>query len=117
MFDMCACMASATLFKPSSCTTNFGVILLCCTGPGPTEEEEGMSPLSHVMDDSGAPSAGGPDPEVAGGVVEMPDSEALRRSVAAASAAEHERQAALSNGSQPAFDGQRGPVSAASSGT
>lgn len=76
-----------------------------------------MSPLAHVMDDSGAPSAGGPDPEVAGGVVEMPDSEALRRSVAAASAAEHERQAALSSGSQPAFDGQRGPVSAASSGT
>ena len=90
--------------------------VLCCTGPA-SEEEEGMSPMAHVMDDSGALSAGPRDPGVPLGVVEMPDSESLRRSVAAANAAEHERQAASSNGSQPAFQGDRGPVSATSSGS
>ncbi len=72
--------------------------------------------MAHVMDDSGAQPAGTLDPAGAKGVVEMPDSEALRRSVAAANAAEHERQLASSNASQPAFEGERGPVPATSSG-
>ena len=88
----------------------------CLPGPGSNEEEEGLSPMAHVMDDSGAPPAGTLDPGGAKGVVEMPDSEALRRSVAAANAAEHERQLASSNASQPAFEGERGPVPATSSG-
>ncbi len=88
----------------------------CLAGPGSNEEEEGLCPMAHVMDDSGAPPAGTLDPGGAKGVVEMPDSEALRRSVAAANAAEHERQLASSNASQPAFEGERGPVPATSSG-
>ena len=88
----------------------------CLAGPGSNEEEEGLSPMAHVMDDSGAPPAGTLDPGGAKGVVEMPDSEALRRSVAAANAAEHERQLASSNASQPACEGERGPVPATSSG-
>lgn len=88
----------------------------CLAGPGSNEEEEGLSPLAHVMDDSGAPPAGTLDPGGGKGVVEMPDSEALRRSVAAANAAEHERQLASSNVSQPVFEGERGPVPATSSG-
>lgn len=72
--------------------------------------------MAQVMDDSGAPSGGGPDHGGARGVVEMPDSESLRRSVAAANAAEHERRHAASNGAPPAFEGDKGPVSATSSG-
>ncbi|KAL0019961.1 hypothetical protein WJX79_009290 [Trebouxia sp. C0005] len=84
-------------------------------GPGSSEEDEGLSPTAHVMDDSGAPPAGTLDPGGAKGLVEMPDSEALRRSVAAANAVEHERQLASSNASQPALEGERGPVPATSS--
>ena len=88
----------------------------CSAGPGSSEEDEGLSPTAHVMDDSGAPPAGTLDPGGAKGLVEMPDSEALRRSVAAANAVEHERQLASSNASQPALEGERGPVPATSSG-
>ena len=54
---------------------------------------------------------GGPDP-TSRGVVKMPDSESLRRSMAA----EHERQAALAKGNFPGSGVEKAPVSAASSG-
>lgn len=76
------------------------------------DDEEAASPVPNVMDNSGALSSGGPDPN-SRGVVKMPDSEALRRSMAA----EHERQAALAKGSLPGPGVEKAPVSATSSGT
>ena len=75
------------------------------------DDEEAASPVPNVMDNSGALSSGGPDP-TSRGVVRMPDSEALRRSMAA----EHERQAALAKGSLPGPGVEKAPVSATSSG-
>ena len=72
--------------------------------------------MAQVMDDSGAAGNGVPDPGGSRGVVEMPDSESLRRSVAAASAAEQARQAGNASQTQPGFEGSRRPVSANSSG-
>ena len=77
---------------------------------GPDDEEAG-SPVPNVMDNSGALSSGGPDPG-SRGVVKMPDSESLRRSMAA----EHERQTALVNGKLPGSGVEAAPVSATSSG-
>lgn len=76
------------------------------------DEEEAASPVPNVMDNSGALSSGGPDP-TSRGVVKMPDSESLRRSMAA----EHERQAALAQGTLlPGPGVEAAPVSATSSG-
>ena len=79
-------------------------------GMGP-DDEEAASPVPNVMDNSGALSSGGPDP-TSRGVVKMPDSESLRRSMAA----EHERQAALAKGNLPGSGVEKAPVSATSSG-
>ena len=72
------------------------------------DEEEAATPVPNVMDNSGALSSGGPDP-ASRGVVTMPDSESLRRSMVA----ENERQAAAA---QPGLSGQAVPVPATSSG-
>ncbi|KAL3147840.1 hypothetical protein ABBQ32_002563 [Trebouxia sp. C0010 RCD-2024] len=80
-------------------------------GPGGvTDDEEAASPVPNVMDNSGALSSGGPDPG-SRGVVKMPDSESLRRSMAA----EQQRQAALAKGSLPGAGAETAPVSATSS--
>ena len=71
-----------------------------------------MTPLAHVMDDSGSPGAGGVDPGGPRGVVAMPDAESLRRSVAAAIDADQDRARTTAAGPVTAT-----PVSAASSGT
>ena len=74
----------------------------------PPDEEEAAAPVPNVMDNSGALSSGGPDP-ASRGVVKMPDSESLRRSMVA----ENERQAAAA---QAGMSGQAVPVPATSSG-
>lgn len=71
------------------------------------DEEEAATPVPNVMDNSGALSSGGPDP-ASRGVVTMPDSESLRRSMVA----ENERQAAAA---QHGLSGQAVPVPATSS--
>ena len=71
-----------------------------------------MTPLAHVMDDSGSPGAGAVDSGGPRGLVAMPDTESLRRSVAAAIDADQDRARATAAGPVTAT-----PVSAASSGT
>ena len=78
---------------------------------GVTDDDEAASPVPNVMDNSGALSSGGPDPG-SRGVVKMPDSESLRRSMAA----EQQRQAAMAKGSLPGPGVETAPVSATSSG-
>lgn len=79
---------------------------------GVTDDEEAASPVPNVMDNSGALFSGVPDPG-SRGVVKMPDSESLRRSMAA----EQQRQAALAQGSPGPGPGvEAAPVSATSSG-
>ena len=80
-------------------------------GATASEEEEAAAPAPNVMDNSGALASGGPD-LASRGVVKMPDSESLRRSMVL----EHERQLASATLSPNGLGSQAAPVSATSSG-